>query len=107
MLEEVIDLARSRGVVAVPVCAKIEAEISELDADDRDEFLRDLGLAEPGLDRVVRAGYRLLGLHHYFTAGPKEARAWDDSGGHIGAGRGWRHPHRLRARLHSRRSGAL
>ena len=76
MLEEVIDLARSRGAVAVPVCAKIEAEISELDADDRDEFLRDLGLAEPGLDRVVRAGYRLLGLHHYFTAGPKEARAW-------------------------------
>ena len=76
MLAEVIDLARSRGAVAVPVCAKIEAEISELDADDRDEFLRDLGLAEPGLDRVVRAGYRLLGLHHYFTAGPKEARAW-------------------------------
>ena len=76
LLEEVVALAASQGAVAVPVCAKIEAEISELDAADRAEFLADLGLAEPGLDRVVRAGYRLLGLHHYFTAGPKEARAW-------------------------------
>ena len=69
-------LAAARGAVVVPVCAKIEAEISELDAEDRDDFLRDLGLTEPGLDRVVRGGYQLLGLHHYFTAGPKEARAW-------------------------------
>ena len=67
--------------MVVPVCAKIEAEISELDAEDRDDFLRDLGLTEPGLDRVVRGGYRLLGLHHYFTAGPKEARAWTVSSG--------------------------
>ena len=76
LLDEVVALAAAQGAVAVPVCAKIEAEISELDAADRAEFLADLGLAEPGLDRVVRAGYRLLGLHHYFTAGPKEARAW-------------------------------
>lgn len=76
MLDEVIALAAQQGAVVVPVCAKIEAEISELDARDRVEFLADLGLEEPGLDRVVRAGYRLLGLHHYFTAGPKEARAW-------------------------------
>ena len=76
MLDEVVALAAAQGAVAVPVCAKIEAEISELDPADRAEFLADLGLAEPGLDRVVRAGYGLLGLHHYFTAGPKEARAW-------------------------------
>ena len=76
MLDAVTARADAEGAVVVPVCAKIEAEISELDDDDRDEFLADLGLAEPGLDRVVRAGYKLLGLHHYFTAGPKEARAW-------------------------------
>ena len=76
LLDTVNELAAAQGAAAVPVCAKIEAEISELDAADRDEFLRDLGLQEPGLDRVVRVGYRLLGLHHYFTAGPKEARAW-------------------------------
>ncbi len=76
LLDEVVALAASRGSVVVPVCAKIEAEISELEDADRDEFLRDLGVDEPGLNRVVRAGYRLLGLHHYFTAGPKEARAW-------------------------------
>lgn len=76
LLDAVEELAVSQGAVVVPVCAKIEAEISELDEADRDEFLRDLGLEEAGLNRVVRAGYRLLGLHHYFTAGPKEARAW-------------------------------
>ena len=76
LLDEVTALAQEHGAVVVPVCAKIEAEISELDDADRDEFLADLGLDEPGLARVVRAGYRLLGLHHYFTAGPKEVRAW-------------------------------
>ena len=76
MLDEVEALAARQGAIAVPVCAKIEAEISELDAADRADFLADLGLTEAGLDRVVRAGYGLLGLHHYFTAGPKEARAW-------------------------------
>ncbi len=76
LLDEVAALAASQGAVAVPVCAKIEAEIGELDDADRDEFLQDLGVEEPGLERVIRAGYRLLGLHHYFTAGPKEVRAW-------------------------------
>ena len=76
MLDEVAGRADAEGAVVVPVCGKIEAEISELEPADRAEFLDDLGLDEPGLDRVVRAGYRLLGLHHYFTAGPKEARAW-------------------------------
>ena len=76
MLDAVTIRAATESAVVVPVCAKIEAEISELDDADRAEFLEDLGLDEPGLDRVVRAGYRLLDLHHYFTAGPKEARAW-------------------------------
>ena len=76
LLETVKALAATQGAVVVPVCAKIEAEISELDETDRAGFLSDLGLQEAGLDRVVRAGYRLLDLHHYFTAGPKEARAW-------------------------------
>ena len=69
-------LAADQGAVVVPVCAKTEAELSELQDADRDEFLAELGWQAPGLNRVVYAGYRLLGLHHFFTAGPKEARAW-------------------------------
>jgi GTP-binding protein YchF len=69
-------LAASEGSFVVAVCAAIEAEISELDEGDRAAFLADLGLAEPGLDRIIRAGYRLLGLLTFFTAGPKEVRAW-------------------------------
>lgn len=76
LLDQVRALAESEGAVVVPVCAAIEAEILELDDAARDEFLADLGLEEPGLNRVVRAGYRLLGLETYFTAGPKEVRAW-------------------------------
>ncbi len=76
LLAEACAAAAAQGATVVPVCAKIEAEISQLEAADRAEFLADLGLEEAGLDRVVRAGYRLLGLHHYFTAGPKEVRAW-------------------------------
>jgi len=68
--------ARAEGATVVPVCAAIEAEISQLEEGERAEFLRDLGLAEPGLNRVIRAGYELLGLLTYFTAGPKEVRAW-------------------------------
>jgi len=69
-------LARAEGAEVVVVCAAIEAEISELDEADRAAFLADLGLAEAGLDRIIRAGYRLLGLLTFFTAGPKEVRAW-------------------------------
>jgi GTP-binding protein YchF len=69
-------LADEEGSVTVAVCAAIEAEISELDESDRAAFLADLGLAEAGLDRIIRAGYRLLGLLTFFTAGPKEVRAW-------------------------------
>jgi len=60
----------------VAVCAAIEAEIADLDEADKLEFLTDLGMEEPGLDRVIRAGYDLLGLQTYFTAGVKEVRAW-------------------------------
>jgi ribosome-binding ATPase len=68
--------AKLEGAVVVPVCAAIEAEIAQLDESERVDFLRDLGLAEPGLNRVIRAAYQLLGLQTYFTAGPKEVRAW-------------------------------
>ena len=68
--------ARTEGATVVPVCAAIEAEIAQLEEAERADFLKDLGLAEPGLNRVIRAGYELLGLLTYFTAGVKEVRAW-------------------------------
>ena len=68
--------AAAEGAPVVPVCASLEAEIADLDGDDKLAFLADMGLAEPGLDRVIHAGYRLLGLETYFTVGPKEVRAW-------------------------------
>ena len=68
--------ATKEGAPVVPVCAALEAEIADLDGDDKAAFLADLGLSEPGLDRVIHAGYKLLGLETYFTAGPKEVRAW-------------------------------
>jgi len=68
--------AAREGTLVVPLCAAIEAEIAELEEDERAEFLAELGLEEPGLNRVIRAGYRLLGLQTFFTAGPKEVRAW-------------------------------
>jgi GTP-binding protein YchF len=68
--------AQAEHAVVVPVCAAIEAEISQLDEADRASFLKDLGLDEPGLNRVIRGGYQLLGLQTYFTAGVKEVRAW-------------------------------
>ncbi|HEY8540011.1 MAG TPA: redox-regulated ATPase YchF [Steroidobacteraceae bacterium] len=75
-LDAVRELAESEGSIVVPVCAAIEAEIAQLDEADRAEFLKELGLEEPGLNRVIRAGYQLLGLQTYFTAGVKEVRAW-------------------------------
>jgi len=68
--------ADEEHAVVVPVCAAIEAEIAQLEEPERIEFLKDLGLAEPGLNRVIRGAYQLLGLQTYFTAGPKEVRAW-------------------------------
>ncbi|MCP4700043.1 MAG: redox-regulated ATPase YchF [Gammaproteobacteria bacterium] len=75
-LDQVRDLAEREGAVTVPVCAATEAELAALDDDEKKEFLDDMGLAEPGLNRVIHAGYRLLNLQTYFTAGEKEARAW-------------------------------
>ena len=75
-LEQVRAKAATESAVVVPVCAGIEAEIAQLDAADRAEFLSDLGYAESGLDQVIRAGYQLLDLLTFFTAGPKEVRAW-------------------------------
>jgi ribosome-binding ATPase len=75
-LEAVRARALGEGAEVVPVSAAIEEELSQLDEADRDEFLASLGLDEPGLNRVIRAAYTLLGLQTYFTAGPKEVRAW-------------------------------
>lgn len=75
-LEQVEKLAQAENAVTVPVCAAIEAELSTLDAEDKAEFLADMGLTEPGLNRVIHGGYQLLGLQTYFTAGEKEVRAW-------------------------------
>ena len=76
LLDAVRTRAQQEGAVVVAVCAAIEAEIAQLADEDRADFLKDLGLAEPGLDRVIRAAYQLLGLQTYFTAGEKEVRAW-------------------------------
>ncbi|MCP5431294.1 MAG: redox-regulated ATPase YchF [Chromatiaceae bacterium] len=75
-LDAVREFARNEGAEVVPVCASIEAELAELDDAEKTEFLAEMGLEEPGLDRVVRAGYQLLHLQTYFTAGVKEVRAW-------------------------------
>ena len=76
LLDKVKALAAADGSEVVPVCAALEAEIAQLDEADKADFLKDMGLTEPGLNRVIRAGYRLLGLETYFTAGVKEVRAW-------------------------------
>jgi len=76
LLDVVREKAASENAEVVPVCAGIEAEISQLDAADRQEFLRELGLRESGLDRVIRAGYSLLDLLTFFTVGKREVRAW-------------------------------
>jgi len=81
-LDVVQKRADAEGADVVPVCAAIESEIAQLDLADRQAFLEELGLHEPGLDRVIRAAYHLLGLLTFFTAGVKEVRAWTT---HIGA----------------------
>jgi ribosome-binding ATPase len=74
--KRVEERARAEGAGCVIISAKIEAELAELSADERKAYLAELGLEEPGLNRLIREGYKLLGLITYFTAGPKEARAW-------------------------------
>jgi GTP-binding protein YchF len=73
---QVRDIAAAEGAGVVVICGKLEAEISELESDEKQAFLHDMGLEEPGLDRLIRSGYELLGLITYFTAGVKEVRAW-------------------------------
>ncbi|MDG1905278.1 MAG: redox-regulated ATPase YchF [Arenicella sp.] len=76
LLQTVIDLATAEGAGVVAICAAIESEIAELEDEEKIEFLSELGQDEPGLNRVIRAGYELLGLQTYFTAGKQEVRAW-------------------------------
>ncbi|MDD2816727.1 MAG: redox-regulated ATPase YchF [Thiotrichaceae bacterium] len=75
-LDKVYALAEQEGAVVVPVCAAMEAELVDLSPDERADFLSEMGMTEPGLNRVIHAGYKLLGLQTYFTAGEKEVRAW-------------------------------
>lgn len=75
-LDALQERAQAENAAVVPLCARIEAEIAELEEEEKADFLNDLGMDEPGLNRVIRAGYGLLGLQNYFTAGPKEVRAW-------------------------------
>jgi GTP-binding protein YchF len=74
--DKVADMAKAQGAGHVVISARIEEEISQLDAEEAEMFLGEMGLEEAGLDRLIRAGYNLLGLQTYFTVGPKEARAW-------------------------------
>jgi len=76
LLDTVMQIAAMEGAEVVAICNKLEAEIAELEDAEKAEFLTEMGMQEPGLDRVIRAGYRLLGLQTYFTAGVKEVRAW-------------------------------
>ncbi|TRX56396.1 redox-regulated ATPase YchF [Thalassomonas sp. M1454] len=75
-LDQVREIAEKEGAVVVAVCAEIESELSEMDEEEREEFMEDLGITEPGLNRVINSGYGLLNLQTYFTAGVKEVRAW-------------------------------
>ncbi|MES2603816.1 MAG: redox-regulated ATPase YchF [Pseudomonadota bacterium] len=75
-LDQVMAIAKAENSIVVAVCNKLESEIAELAAEEKMDFLQDLGMTEPGLDRVIRAGYELLGLQTYFTAGVQEVRAW-------------------------------
>ncbi|MDX1736127.1 MAG: redox-regulated ATPase YchF [Halioglobus sp.] len=75
-LEAVRAIARAEKAEVVAICNQLEAEIADLDDEERLEFLQEMGMSEAGLDRVIRAGYQLLNLHTFFTAGPKEVRAW-------------------------------
>ncbi|MBS1170941.1 MAG: ychF [Burkholderiaceae bacterium] len=76
LLEQLTEYANKQNAPIVAICAAIEAEIADLDDEDKVAFLADMGMKEPGLDRLIRAGYKLLGLQTYFTAGVKEVRAW-------------------------------
>ena len=104
---KVAERAKAEGAGCVVISAKIEAELAGLEPEERADFLQHLGLKEPGLNPLIREGYRLLDLITFFTAGPKEARAWTITARHQGAAGRRRHPHRLREGLHPRRDHRL
>ena len=107
LLERVQEYAAREGAPVVAICAALEAEIAEMPDEDKQIFLADMNLDEPGLNRLIRAAYQLLGLQTYFTAGVKEVRAWTISkGDHRPPGRR-RDPYRFRERLHPCRSHQL
>ena len=99
--------AAKEGAIAVIVSAKIESEIAVLPQAEQKDYLEAVGLTEPGLNRVIRAGYDLLHLVTFFTVGPKEARAWTVERGRQGAAGRGRDPHRFRKGLHPRRDHRL
>ncbi len=99
--------AKEEGAAAIVISAKIEAEIAVLSRDERDEYLAAMGLKEAGLDRLIRAGYELLDLVTFFTAGPKEVSRLDGDARHQSAAGRRSHPHRFRARFHPRRDDRL
>ena len=104
---QVAEIAAKEGAKMVIICGRIEAEIAELDGDEKAEFLAGMGLAESGLDRLIRCGYELLGLITYFTAGVKEVRAWTIvKGTKAPQAAGVIHS-RLRKRIHPGRSHRL
>jgi hypothetical protein len=76
LLDRVREYAAKEGAPVVAICAKLESEIADMEGEDKKMFLAGMGLTEPGLDRLIRATFSLLGLQTYFTAGPKEVRAW-------------------------------
>jgi GTP-binding protein YchF len=76
LLDKLTEYANAQNAPIVAICAAIESEIADLDEADKEAFLSDMGMEEPGLDRLARAAYKLLGLQTYFTAGVKEVRAW-------------------------------
>ena len=104
----VAEKAKAEGAATVVISAAIEAEVATLtDPAEQREFLASLGLKETGLSQVIRAGYELLDLITFFTAGPKEAKAWTVHRGATAPAGGRRHPHRLRARLHPLRDDLI
>ena len=103
LVELVKKHAQSVNAGVAIVCAKIEAEIAELEPNDRGEMLDAVGLGEPALNNVARATYSTLGLESYFTAGEKEVRAWTIKKGFTGPPSGWSDPHRFRTRVYSSR----
>lgn len=102
-LQQVKELADREGAQVLPICAKLEQDIAELDGEDRAMFLEELGIQESGLDRLIKCSYALLGLISFLTYGEDECRAWTIKTAPRPAGRG-QDPLRHRARLHPRRN---